>query len=85
MEAQRSDFRKGKTCFELESIFVYSASPLSDVNVALDNQDHRAGRVRRCCVPEEFNIVVGAVQGNTGPKKPNLTTSVPSGGTAMLK
>ncbi|KAK2943730.1 hypothetical protein BLNAU_21333 [Blattamonas nauphoetae] len=51
MEAQRSDFRKGKTCFELESIFVYSASPLSDVNVALDNQDHRAGRVRRGCVP----------------------------------
>ncbi|KAK2945956.1 hypothetical protein BLNAU_12200 [Blattamonas nauphoetae] len=68
MEAQRSDFRKGKTCFELESIFIIAPDEFVEV-----------------VFPEEFNIVVGAVQGNTGPKKPNLTTSVPSGGTAMLK
>ncbi|KAK2950318.1 hypothetical protein BLNAU_14729 [Blattamonas nauphoetae] len=30
--------------------------------------------------PEEFNGISGAGQGSTGPKKPNLTISVPSGG-----
>ncbi|KAK2939983.1 hypothetical protein BLNAU_25111 [Blattamonas nauphoetae] len=36
MEEQRREFRKGQTGFELDSIFVCSASPLSDLGVSLD-------------------------------------------------
>ncbi|KAK2956203.1 hypothetical protein BLNAU_8767 [Blattamonas nauphoetae] len=109
MEEQRSEFRKGQTGFELDSIFVCSASPLSDLGVSLDVKTSNHPKTVRDAIdkndgldeiaqslwtikiiapdefdevvfPEEFNIVAGAGQGNTGPKKPNLIISVPSGG-----
>ncbi|KAK2954016.1 hypothetical protein BLNAU_10979 [Blattamonas nauphoetae] len=109
MEEQRREFRKGQTGFELDSIFVCSASPLSDLGVSLDIKTSNHPKTVRDAIdkndgldeiaqslwtikiiapdefdevvfPEEFNSISGAEQGSTGPKKPNLTISVPSGG-----
>ncbi|KAK2964037.1 hypothetical protein BLNAU_1118 [Blattamonas nauphoetae] len=109
MEEQRREFRKGQTGFELDSIFVCSASPLSDLGVSLDIKTSNHPKTVRDAIdkndgldeiaqslwtikiiapdefdevvfPEEFNSISGAEQGITGPKKPNLTISVPSGG-----
>ncbi|KAK2961177.1 hypothetical protein BLNAU_3945 [Blattamonas nauphoetae] len=109
MEEQRREFRKGQTGFELDSIFVCSASPLSDLGVSLDVKTSNHPKTVRDAIdkndgldeiaqslwtikvivpdefdevvfPKEFNSISGAEQGSTGPKKPNLTISVPSGG-----
>ncbi|KAK2961792.1 hypothetical protein BLNAU_3229 [Blattamonas nauphoetae] len=109
MEDQRREFRKGQTNFELDSIFVCSTPPLSDLTVSLDvkppndpktvrdaidkndSLDEKAQSLMTIKIvapdefdevvfPEEFNSIAGAGQGSTGPKKPNLTMSVPSGG-----
>ncbi|KAK2949905.1 hypothetical protein BLNAU_15134 [Blattamonas nauphoetae] len=58
MEEQRREFRKGQTSFELDSIFVCSTSPLSDLTVAPDEFDE-------VVFPEEFNRISDAGQGST--------------------
>ncbi|KAK2955887.1 hypothetical protein BLNAU_9238 [Blattamonas nauphoetae] len=114
MEEQRRGFGKGQISFELDSVFVCSTTPLSDLTVSLDIKPSNNPKTVRDAIdkndgldkkaqslwiikiialdefdevvfPEEFNIIAGAGQSNTGPKKPNLTMSVPSGGDSDAK